>query len=149
MSNILMYWRNFLLSKEKKMKKPVQIKNDFADAIKSGPEEMDRLIDEFNSTGPLFDALGFSVANFQIDINTPPSILFKIVGDISAMDTEALQTYIDDNPGKKTMAAVLKGFQTAFKLQDKIIAIGMRYVVTDIKLGVTPSVAVNFTKALA
>ncbi len=132
------------------MKKPGKIKNDLANTIeKKRVEEIDQLMEEFKSAVPVFTASGFSVANFQIDINTPPSLMIRIVGDITAIDTEALQTYIDENPDKKLMTVVLKGFQTAFKFQEKIAAIGMQYVIVDIKLSITPSITVNFAKALA
>ena len=131
------------------MKKPWQIKEDIVNTIEEGAGKIDQLIEEFNNTVPVLNAAGFSVANFQVNINTPPGISIKIIGDITAIDVNALQTFIDENPDKKAMVLIMKGFQTSINYKDKITNLGMRYVVADITLSALPSIAVSFTKALA
>lgn len=131
----------------KEMKSLSEIKGDLKKVVDTGVDKIEELVAEFNSASPAFEAAGFSVANFKVDVASP-EVAVTIVGDITAVDVNALQTYIDENPDKKLMTVVLSGVKKGFQFQEKITQLGMRYVIGNLSLSLQPSIGVEFVKNL-
>ena len=110
----------------------------------AGSEKLDAYVDELLQGVPLIEEAGFEVSGINIDLGIPPdiSVSFSKHHEVSA---EKIGEIMAANPDKSVLNMVLKGLQTAVNLQTKITMNKFTFSGVSIKLGIPPSVSLNYT----
>ena len=118
----------------------------FSDIKDAGAEKLDAYVDELLQGVPLIEEAGFEVSGINIDLGIPPdiSVSFKKHGEVSA---EKIGEIMEQNPDNKVLYMVLKGLQTAVNLQSKITMNKFTFSGVSIKLGIPPSVSLQYGPA--
>ena len=123
---------------------PGDIKKGMGDVIESAAGKVNEMLDDFNQAVPTLQALGFSIKDVRADVGVPPQIKAKLTGSVEAIDAKKIQGLIDANSDKKFLVTVLKGLQAASHVKEQLSGLGFKGVEAEIKLGIPPSVSVNF-----
>jgi predicted regulator of amino acid metabolism with ACT domain len=117
----------------------------------AGPasETVIRLLDEFNATLPVMQALGFSVEDLQVTMGLLPEVSVKSTAAAANINIKALEELIKTKSEQKTLVALLKALQTAYNLRDQLGDLGLKGIVIDMTLGLPPKISIGFIKGAA
>lgn len=110
-------------------------------------DQIDGIIDEFNSMLPFAEELGLSVASFDIEAGLLPQIKTSLVGSIDSINNEAVERIISEHESNKLLVAVLNAVLMTKNIHQRLegayISV-LKDLVIDIKLGVPPSISCRF-----
>lgn len=105
---------------------------------------INKMLDDFNQAIPTIKGLGFSIKDIKTEMGVSPKVKAKLTASVEAMDGEKIQELIDDHSDKKFLVLVLKGFLAASNIKEQLSGLEFKGVEAKIKLGMPPSISVNF-----
>ena len=105
---------------------------------------LEKMLDDFNKAIPTIKGLGFSIKDIKAEIEVPPKVKTTLTASVEAMDAKKIQELIDDHSDKKFLVFVLKGLLAASHIKEQLNDLDFKGVEAKIKLGVIPSISVNF-----
>lgn len=125
-------------------KKPGDIKGKTNDVMGAAAGTVEKMLDDFNQAVPIIKGLGFSIKDIKVEVGVPPKVKATLTGSVEAMDSEKIQELIDAKPDKKFLVNILKSLLAASHIKEQLGALVFKGVEAKIKLGVPPSISVNF-----
>ena len=127
-------------------KKPEEIKEKTSDVKSVTGGAFEKMLDDFNQAIPTIKGLGFSIKDVKTEMGVSPKVKATLTAAVEAMDGEKIQELIDNNTGKKFLVLVLKGLLSASNIKEQLSDLDFKGVETKIKLGMPPSISVNFVE---
>lgn len=110
-------------------------------------EKLDLVIEEFKLMIPYLENLGISIQSFNIEAGLLPQIKTSLRGSINDIKPELIEQIKLDNAASKLLISILNAVLLAKsfhqKLESNYISI-FKDIIIDVKLGITPSIVVNF-----
>jgi hypothetical protein len=113
----------------------------------SAVETAGKLVQEFNEALPTMQALGFTLKDLRVGTGLTPEIGAKLVASTDKADAKKIKELIEKNPPNKTLLAVLKGLQAAYRVKEQLADFPFGGVEVDLTLGLPARVSVAFVSA--
>lgn len=110
-------------------------------------EKIDLVLEEFKLMLPYLENLGFSVQSFNIEAGLLPQIKASLRGSIDDIKLESIEQIKLENATNKSLIAILNAILLAKNFHQKLESIYisvLKDIIIDIKLGITPSIAIHF-----
>lgn len=139
----------------KKLNNPIQSAKDKAQEATSklqeqglelaaaAQEKIEAVLDEYQKIVPVAESLGLTVDSFDVEMGLIPEISTALVGSMERINKEAVQKMIAENQSNKLLVTMLNALLLSKDLQKRLNIKNLKGIRVDIKLGISPKVAVR------
>jgi Rad3-related DNA helicase len=108
-------------------------------------EQLNDILEEYQKILPLAESLGLTIGSFKLEMGLVPEIRTSLIGSVERINKEAVQKLIAAHQNNKLLVMILNALLITKDLQHKLNIKALKGIQVDIKLGISPNVAVHLT----
>jgi hypothetical protein len=103
-------------------------------------------VDELAAASPHLQAVGYRVADLQLELSLTPRVIVELVKEAEASD-EAFQAVLANHPDNRTLRTLVRMVQQANRVDRRVQPKGRRFRSLEVELGLPPAARMRYVDA--
>src|SRR5262249_19089888 len=108
------------------------------DLLNAGIDKLKGWVDDIAAASPHLQAVGYRVADLQLELSLAPRVIVELVKEAEASD-EAFQAVLANHPDNKTLRTLVRMVQQANRVDRRVQPKGRRFRSLEVELGLPPA----------